>query len=100
MKKTEELARQEARVRALRESARLSRAKFEYGMAGYVEVLIADNELFAAEIALVRVRSERNTQVVQVYRAMGGGWVESADARSRTSGADPAPPTDAGSMRQ
>ncbi len=100
VKKTEELARQEARVRALRESARLSRAKFEYGMAGYVEVLIADNELFAAEIALVRVRSERNTQVVQVYRAMGGGWVESADARSRTSGADPAPPTDAGSMRQ
>jgi multidrug efflux system outer membrane protein len=85
-KKGEELARQESRVRALRESARLSRLKFEYGMAGYVEVLIADNELFAAEIALVRVRAERNTQIVQVYRAMGGGWVDSAEARARATG--------------
>ncbi|HEY0333581.1 MAG TPA: efflux transporter outer membrane subunit [Stenotrophomonas sp.] len=77
-KKIEELARQQARVDALRQSARLSRAKFEYGAAGYLEVLVADNELFAAEIALVRVRAERYTQIVQVYRAMGGGWVESA----------------------
>ncbi|MDG2517961.1 efflux transporter outer membrane subunit [Lysobacter soli] len=88
VKKEEELARQAARVTALRESARLSRLKFEYGMAGYVEVLIADNELFAAEIALVRVRAERNTQLVQVYRAMGGGWVDAVDP-SRATGAAP-----------
>ncbi len=102
VKKEEELARQESRVRALRESARLSRLKFEYGMAGYVEVLIADNELFAAEIALVRVRAERNTQVVQVYRAMGGGWVGSAEARTRTTGleADPAAGNDGGGLRR
>jgi multidrug efflux system outer membrane protein len=102
VKKEEELVRQESRVRALRESARLSRLKFEYGMAGYVEVLIADNELFAAEIALVRVRSERNTQAVQVYRAMGGGWVDSAEARSRTTdlGTDAAPRTEGGGMRR
>ena len=50
------------------------------------EVLIADNELFAAEIALVRVRAERNTQLVQVYRAMGGGWVDAVDP-SRATGA-------------
>lgn len=102
VKKEEELARQDARVRALRESARLSRLKFEYGMAGYVEVLIADNELFAAEIALVRVRSERNTQAVQVYRAMGGGWVDDAGARSRTTGleTDAAQRTDGGGLRR
>lgn len=101
VKKAEELDSQEARVRALRESARLSRLKFEYGMAGYVEVLIADNELFAAEIALVRVRAERNTQIVQVYRAMGGGWVDSAEARAMEGtgeGVAPSPAADAGRM--
>ncbi|MBU8976047.1 efflux transporter outer membrane subunit [Lysobacter sp. MMG2] len=102
VKKAEELQRQEARVRALRDSARLSRAKFEYGMAGYVEVLIADNELFAAEIALVRVRAERNTQIVQVYRAMGGGWVDAAQARTTATetGSEAAPRSDGGGLRR
>ena len=35
------------RVDALREFARLSRLKFDKGVAGYLEVLIAENELFA-----------------------------------------------------
>lgn len=88
-KKIEELARQQARVDALREFARLSRLKFEYGAAGYLEVLIADNDLFAAEIALERVRAERYTQIVQVYRAMGGGWVDTADALTSQPAAAP-----------
>lgn len=70
---------QRARVDALREFARLSRLKFEGGLVGYVEVLIADNELFAARLALVNLQANRYTQIVNVYRAMGGGWVDVAD---------------------
>ncbi|MGH6622411.1 MAG: hypothetical protein ACREBN_00490, partial [Burkholderiaceae bacterium] len=48
------------------------------GVASYLEVLVAENELFAAELASVRVQADRYTQLVNVYQAMGGGWVEIA----------------------
>ena len=49
-------------------------------MTGYLEVLIADNERFVAELASVRLLVDRNIQVVNVYQAMGGGWVDVANA--------------------
>lgn len=79
--KIEEVAMQVERVRQLREFARLSRLKFDKGVSGYLEVLVADNELFAAELAAVRLQGERYTLLVSVYQAMGGGWVDVA-ARS------------------
>ena len=77
-KKIEEVAMQGLRVDALREFARLSRLKFDKGVAGYLEVLIAENELFAAEIASVSLLAARYSQLVSVYQAMGGGWVDIA----------------------
>lgn len=74
-KTVEGAALQRERVDALREFARLFRLKFENGMVGYHEVLVADNELSAAELALVRSDADRYTQVVNVYQAMAGaGW--------------------------
>ena len=63
---------------ALREFARLSRLRFDKGVSGYLEVLVADNELFAAELAAVGLQAERYTQLINVYQAMGGGWVDIA----------------------
>ena len=63
---------------ALREFARLSRLRFDKGVSGYLEVLVADNELFAAELAAVGLQADRYVQVVNVYQAMGGGWVDIA----------------------
>jgi len=77
-KKIEEVAMQGQRVDALREFARLSRLKFDKGVAGYLEVLIAENELFAAELASASLRAARYAQLVGVYQAMGGGWVDIA----------------------
>jgi len=79
-KKIQEVEMQEKRVVALREFARLSRLKFDRGVAGYLEVLVAENELFAAELAGVGLLADRYTQLVNVYQAMGGGWVDTADA--------------------
>ncbi|MFO1306494.1 MAG: efflux transporter outer membrane subunit [Burkholderiales bacterium] len=80
--KIDELAMQTLRVQALREFARLSRLRFDKGIASYLDVLVAENELFAAELANVRVLSERYAQVIAVYQAMGGGWVDLANERT------------------
>lgn len=70
----------QARVAALREYARLARLKFENGAASYVDVLYAENELFSAELAAVGTVSDQLIQAVSLYRALGGGWVDGADA--------------------
>jgi len=78
VKRREEFAAQTKRVAALREYARLSRLRFDNGYAGYIEVLYAENELFGAELAAVSSQAGAFTQVVNVYSAVGGGWVDEA----------------------
>ena len=77
-KKVREYEMQKKRVDALREFARLSSLRFDKGVAGYLDVLVAENELFAADLATVRLQADRYAQVVNVYQAMGGGWVDIA----------------------
>ncbi|MBP6534812.1 MAG: efflux transporter outer membrane subunit [Arenimonas sp.] len=79
LKKASEVAEQQKRVDALREFARLSKLRFEKGMTGYLDVLVAENELFSAELSAVRLRADKNIQVINVYRAMGGAWVDSSN---------------------
>jgi multidrug efflux system outer membrane protein len=76
--KRSEAAAQGRRVTALREYARLSRLRFDNGYASFLEVLYAENELFGAELAAVRSYSEQFTELVAVYRAFGGGWIDEA----------------------
>jgi multidrug efflux system outer membrane protein len=78
VRRERELAEQRERVTALREFARLSRLRFDRGITGYLDVLVAENELFAAELAAVSLQSARYAQVVAVYQAVGGGWVDLA----------------------
>jgi multidrug efflux system outer membrane protein len=78
LKKREESAAQARRVAALREYARLSWLRFDNGYAGYLEVLYAENELFSAELTAVRSQAESYTQIVGVFNAVGGGWVDEA----------------------
>ncbi len=89
MKKREETQAQAQRVVALREYARLSRRKFDNGYAGYLEVLYAENELFSAELTAVLSLAERYIEIVNVYNAVGGGWIDEADKRAPKPVADP-----------
>jgi len=75
---------QQQRVNALGEYARLSRRKFDYGLIGYLEVQLAENDLFSAELTLAGLRVQNFVQVANVYAAMGGGWVDKADALTPT----------------
>jgi len=87
-KKREEADAQARRVRALRDYARLSRLRFDNGTASYIEVLYAENELFNAELVAVNTLAERYTQLINVYKAMGGGWVDLSDPMADPKKAD------------
>ena len=64
----------EKQVAALQESVRLANLRFVGGLATYYEVLEAQQQLFPAENFLARTDLNQLTAVVQLYRALGGGW--------------------------
>jgi NodT family efflux transporter outer membrane factor (OMF) lipoprotein len=73
-KTTEQRAEQERLVGALTESARLATQRYEGGLDSYLPVLDAQRNLFQGELELARLRQQVLASVVQLYRALGGGW--------------------------
>lgn len=70
---------------ALRSSTELSRDRYLGGLASYLEVLTADQEYFTAQLQLAETRRVQLTAMVNLYRALGGGWsTEKADAQNKT----------------
>lgn len=69
----EAVARQ-AQVTAARSAASLSRARYDGGVTSYLEVLESERSLFRAELAESQVRREQLVAVVNLYKALGGGW--------------------------
>jgi multidrug efflux system outer membrane protein len=67
-------AEQERAVVALREALRIARIRYLGGLATYLEVLDAQQQLFPAENDLARTRRDQLLAVVALYRALGGGW--------------------------
>jgi outer membrane protein, multidrug efflux system len=66
--------RQEQAVSDLEESVRLSITRYQGGTATYLEVLDGQRSLFAAELTLAEARGNEYQSLVQLYRALGGGW--------------------------
>lgn len=66
--------RQEQTVADLKESVRLSTMRYTGGIANYLEVLDGQRSLFAAELTLAQARGTEFQSLVQLYRALGGGW--------------------------
>lgn len=61
-------------VDGLRSSVNLALLRYDGGRATYFEVLEAEQQLFPAELALARTDLDRLLAVVDLYRALGGGW--------------------------
>jgi len=59
---------------ALREAVNLATLRYRAGLSSYVEVLDAQEQLFPAENNLSQARLARLTAMVQLYKALGGGW--------------------------
>jgi len=67
-------AEQVRAVGAYQESVRVSLLRYVAGKASYFEVLEAQIQLFPAENSLAVTELNRRTVVVQLYKALGGGW--------------------------
>ena len=66
--------RQERAVAAYRDAVRISTQRYTAGRASYFEVLQSQQLLFPAEAALAQTRRDQLVAVVQLYKALGGGW--------------------------
>jgi len=66
--------RQENTVADLQESVRLSNMRYKGGTTTYLEVLDGQRSLFSAELTLAQARGTEYQSLVQLYRALGGGW--------------------------
>jgi len=64
---------QEALVRALDDTYRLSEARYKAGIDSYLGVLVAQRSLIAAQQALVSVRLAEQANLVTLYNVLGGG---------------------------
>jgi outer membrane protein, multidrug efflux system len=76
----EQAAAQERQVNALRTALRLANLRYKGGLANYLDVLIAQRNLFDAELSLAATRRLHLVSVVQLYKALGGGWSPSGSS--------------------
>ncbi len=61
-------------VAALQSALKLAELRYKGGLANYLDVLVARRNLFEAELALTGTRRLHIVSVVQLYKALGGGW--------------------------
>jgi multidrug efflux system outer membrane protein len=73
-KTVDQRTEQQRLVEALEASARLSRQRYQGGVDNYLQVLDAQRNLFQGELELARLRQRELASIVQLYRALGGGW--------------------------
>jgi NodT family efflux transporter outer membrane factor (OMF) lipoprotein len=65
---------EEKLVAALSESVRLSNLRYQGGLDSYLQVLDSERNLFGVQLTLAQLRLLELQSVVQLYRALGGGW--------------------------
>jgi multidrug efflux system outer membrane protein len=61
-------------VETLQDRVRLAYMRYNGGVSNLLEALDADRNLFDAELSLARSRRDELLTVVQLYKALGGGW--------------------------
>ena len=65
---------QENLVTALQDRKRLAYVRYSGGVDTQLNALDADRDLFQAELTLAQIRYGELLSVVQLYKALGGGW--------------------------
>ncbi len=75
----EQMASQSEEVVALRDYVRLARLRYDNGYASYLEVLYAESRLYTSELGRAQTQGTLFQALVNLYKAMGGGWIVEAD---------------------
>lgn len=72
-------------VNASRQAAQLARQRFESGLVDFQKVLDTERTRLTTEDALATTEAEGITALVRLYKALGGGWQDSADTQESPS---------------
>jgi multidrug efflux system outer membrane protein len=72
----DQVASLERFTQAQQRSLDLSELRFRNGVDSYLTVLTAQTGLYSAQLTLVSARMARLTNLVDLYRSLGGGWIE------------------------
>src|SRR5262245_7220643 len=64
----------QAAVTVLTDAADLARSRYDSGLASYIEILTADEDLFQRQLLLAQTRGAELRARAEIYRALGGGW--------------------------
>ena len=70
----EQLAKQGEQIAAAKESVELADIRYQKGLVTYLDVLDAQQTLLAAELEMVQTDRARLTDMVTLFKAVGGGW--------------------------
>jgi outer membrane protein, multidrug efflux system len=82
----EQLETQNKQVESLGSYARTARLRYENGYTSYIEVLDAERSLFNAELSQAQTKGGLFQSTVNIYKSMGGGWVDKAEQATREAG--------------
>lgn len=83
-KLTDQIEAQGRLVTAAKEYERLARLQYDGGYTPYFTVLQAQQQLFPAELEWAQTRASLFSSLVNIYKALGGGWVSEADKLTGT----------------
>jgi outer membrane protein, multidrug efflux system len=87
------LKEQSRSVTSYQDSVRLANLRYDNGLANYFEVLDAKMDLFPAQSALVVYDLDRKAALVELYKALGGGWkLSDAEWLNKTPSSPTQPP--------
>jgi outer membrane protein, multidrug efflux system len=87
----EQVRAQAAQTNALAISYRLADLRYRSGAASFLDALDAQRSLFISQLSLVQTQAAQLQNLVLLYRALGGGWHESAEVQA-VSNPEIAPP--------
>lgn len=80
---TEQIEAQQALVQAQQRRFELSDLRYKNGVDNYLAVLLAQQDLYNAQQNLIQAQAARLTNLVTLYKALGGGWQERSTAANR-----------------
>lgn len=75
----EQLTAELKKVEAFQKYKNMSWLRYNEGYSPYLEVLFAEFQLYPAELNLVSTKAARFVSLINIYKAMGGGWVIKAE---------------------
>ncbi len=71
---------QDALVEAQQRAEEIATARYKVGYSSYFDVINADRDLFNAKLGRASARLSARLSTVQLYKSLGGGWIESEKA--------------------